>query len=426
MILNRTIAPPSKPVQEVNIVEAQTQYLSNGTPLHVIQAGKQPVVGIELIFKNAGIKHEPRAGVSFFTIKMLSEGTAHRSAFEISEYIDKFGAFLQLLPGVDYATVSLYCLSKHADALSSLLHELTTDASFPAEELAKLKTRQQQRLKVSNEKSSVVASKKLKSVLFGNTHPYGRTLQEEDINQVNQEDLTNFFATHLRSGLEIVVSGDAHQAVIQSIDRHFGQLSSHDQVLSPTAPIDTASEKQHLVEKPDNLQSSIRMGIPLFTKQHPDYSRFSVVNTLIGGYFGSRLMRNIREEKGLTYGISSAMVVHQEAGYFVIGTDVKKALTQLAIDEIYKEIEAIQTQPVGEVELNTVKNYMAGRLLSSVDTPFALAEKFKNIYLYGLGYDFYKNHLTAINAIDAEAIQHMASKYLTISDIKEVVVGNYQ
>lgn len=427
MILDRTVAPPSQAVREVNIIEAQTQYLDNGIPLHVIRAGKQSVVGIELIFRNAGVKHEVKPGVCFFTIKMLAEGTASKSAYELSEYVDKFGAFLQLSPGVDYSTVDIYCLSKYADELLSLLQEIITTASFPEEELAKLKTIQQQRLKVSNEKSSVVASKKMKAVLFGDSHPYGRSLDEEDVNRITREDLLAFYQENLFSQLEITISGDAHEGVIESVNRHFRQLSIKDKPLTTAAvPYHMADGKQHLVERPDNLQSSIRMGIPIFTKQHPDYSSFSVVNTLLGGYFGSRLMRNIREDKGLTYGISSAMVVQQEAGYFIIGTDVKKELTQLAIDEIYKEIEAIQTTPVAEVELNTIKNYMAGRLLSSVDTPFALAEKFKNIYLYGLGYDYYKKHLATINAIDAATIQQMASKYLIIQDIKEAVAGSYQ
>lgn len=427
MILNRTVAPPSQPVQEVDIIEAQTQYLSNGIPLHVIRAGKQPVVGIELIFRNAGVKHEATPGACFFTIKMLAEGTTGRSAYEISEYVDKFGAFLQLSPGVDYSTVNIYCLSKYADEFLSLLQEMISTASFPEEELHKLKVIQQQRLKVSNEKSSVVASKKMKAVLFGADHPYGISLDEDDVKQITREDLMVFYKKNLFSQLEIVVSGDAHEGVIESVNRHFGQLSIKDEPpATAAAALPIANDKQHLVERPDNLQSSIRMGIPVFTKQHPDYSGFSVLNTLLGGYFGSRLMRNIREEKGLTYGISSALVAQQEAGYFIIGTDVKKELTQVAIDEIYKEIEEIQTKPVGDVELNTVKNYMAGRLLSSVDTPFALAEKFKNIYLYGLGYDFYKNHLAIINTIDAATIQKTASRYLKIKDIKEVVVGGYQ
>lgn len=428
MILDRSIAPPSRPIREVNLVEAQTRYLANGVPLHVIRAGKQPVVGIELLFRSAGIKHAIKTGTCFFTLKMLAEGTAQKSAYEISEYADKYGAFLQFSPGVDYSTVDVYCLSKYANELLQLLHEITVEPSFPQEELAKFKTIQKQRLKVNNEKSSMLASKKIKAVLFGAEHPYGKSLEEEDVDKITREDLLAFYENILLSRLEIIVSGDVNEEVIQAVAKHFGQRAmAPESVDRPKIkPFNQAGNKQHIVERPDNLQSSIRMGMPLFTKDHPDYNKFRVVNTILGGYFGSRLMRNIREEKGLTYGINSGVVAHQEAGYFIAGTDVKKEFTGLVIDEIYKEIELLRTKPVNEVELNTVKNYMAGRLLSSVDTPFALAEKFKNVYLYGLNYDFYKSYLDFINTIDANTIQQVAEKYLIPSQIKEVVVGGYQ
>lgn len=428
MILDRSIAPPSRPIREVNLVEAQTRYLANGVPLHVIRAGKQPVVGIELLFRSAGIKHGIKTGTCFFTLKMLAEGTAQKSAYEISEYADKYGAFLQFSPGVDYSTVDVYCLSKYANELLQLLHEITVEPSFPQEELAKFKTIQKQRLKVNNEKSSMLASKKIKAVLFGAEHPYGKSLEEEDVDKITREDLLAFYENILLSRLEIIVSGDVNEEVIQAVAKHFGQRAmAPESVDRPKIkPFNQAGNKQHIVERPDNLQSSIRMGMPLFTKDHPDYNKFRVVNTILGGYFGSRLMRNIREEKGLTYGINSGVVAHQEAGYFIAGTDVKKEFTGLVIDEIYKEVELLRTKPVNEVELNTVKNYMAGRLLSSVDTPFALAEKFKNVYLYGLNYDFYKSYLDFINTIDANTIQQVAEKYLIPSQIKEVVVGGYQ
>ena len=165
--------------------------------------------------------------------------------------------------------------------------------------------------------------------------------------------------------------------------------------------------------------------MPLFKKDAADYHLMRVVNTILGGYFGSRLMRNIREERGLTYGISSGIITMEDAGYLVIGTDVKKQFTQLAIDEVYREIERLRLEPVSAVELRTVKNYLAGKLLNSVDTPFALAEKFKNIYLYGLTYGFYQNYLKTLNDITPEVIQTVANRYLIAANIHEVTVGGY-
>ncbi|WPP48889.1 M16 family metallopeptidase [Catalinimonas niigatensis] len=427
MALDRKVAPPARPIRHVDFLEAETTLLSNGIPVHMIRSGKQAVVGLELVFRHGGIRHGNKNGVAFFTFKMLAEGTQQKDSDTISNEIDKYGAFLQLSPGLDYSSVDLYMLSRYADPLLATLRELITESTFPAGELRKLKKIQQQHLRVNNKKSSVLASKTFKATLFGEQHPYGASLTEEAITAIEQEDLRTFFQHHLKNKLEIIVSGDVSTEVLEAIESHFGDLPiveayPTEDKLPPTA---LSMDKRVIVERSDNLQSSIRMGRPLFTKAHSDYHKMQVLNTILGGYFGSRLMRNIREDKGLTYGISSGLVSLCDAGYFVIGTEVKKENTAHVFEEIYKEMAYLREVPLGDTELNTVKNYMAGRLLSSVDTPFALAEKFKNIHLYGLTYNFYKNHLNTINTIDAASLQEMAQKYLTEENMREVVVGAY-
>jgi zinc protease len=428
MTLNRKAAPPARPIRHVDFLEAETTLLSNGIPVHMIRSGKQEVVGLELVFRHGGIRHGKKNGVAFFTFKMLAEGTQQKDSDTISNEIDKYGAFLQLSPGLDYSSIDLYMLSRYVDPLLATLRELITESVFPAHELRKLKKIQQQQLRVNNKKSNVLASKKFKAALFGEHHPYGGSMTEEAIQAIEQEDLQAFFQHQLKNKLEIIVSGDVTTEVLQAIESHFGNLPmveaypTEDEL--PQAI--SSKDKRIVLERPDNLQSSIRMGCPLFTKNHPDYHKMQVLNTVLGGYFGSRLMRNIREDKGLTYGISSGLVSLCNAGYFVIGTEVKKENTAHVFEEIYREMAYLREAPLGDTELNTVKNYMAGRLLSSVDTPFALAEKFKNIHLYGLTYNFYKNHLNTINTIDAAALQEVAQKYLTEENMREVIVGAYQ
>lgn len=426
MVVDRSIAPPSQAIQHVDLVEASTHQLTNGVPVHVIRAGKQPVVGIELIFRRGGIKYEQQSASCFFTMKMLSEGTRHRSAFQLSSFVDGLGAYLQLTPGLDRSSVELYSLRKHTGVLLALLKEMLTEPVFPEAELVKLKAVQQQHIRVSNEKSNVLASKRLKAILFGEDHPYGKSLTETAINALSRQHLVAFYENNLRSHWEVIVSGDVTKDTLATVDHHLGQIpvAEVSQSLSPAVEFLPVS-KRNLLERSDNLQSSLRMGMPLFKKDAADYHAMRVVNTILGGYFGSRLMRNIREERGLTYGISSGIVALEDSGYLVIGTDVKKQVTQLAIDEIYREIERLCREPVSAIELRTVKNYLAGKLLNSIDTPFALAEKFKNIYLYGLTYGFYQNYLKTLNTITPEAIQVVANRYLVAANIREVIVGGY-
>lgn len=427
MALDRKVAPPARPIRHVDFLEAETTLLSNGIPVHMIRSGKQAVVGLELVFRHGGIRHANKNGAAFFTFKMLAEGTSQKDSSTISDEIDKYGAFLQLSPGLDYSSVDLYMLSRYVDPLLATLKELITESIFPSGELRKLKKIQQQQVRVNNKKSSVLASKEFKAALFGVQHPYGASLTEEAIHAIEQEDLQAFFQHQLKNKLEIIVSGDVSVEVLEAIEAHFGNLPMAEAYPSEDElpPASRSEERRIIVDRPDNLQSSIRLGRPLFTKAHPDYHKMQVLNTVLGGYFGSRLMRNIREDKGLTYGISSGLVSFCDAGYFVIGTEVKKENTAQVFEEIYKEMAHLREAPLGDTELNTVKNYMAGRLLSSVDTPFALAEKFKNIHLYGLTYNFYKNHLNTINTIDAASLQEMAQKYLTEENMQEVIVGAY-
>lgn len=427
MILNRSVPPPSQPIRHVQLSQADTHYLSNGVPVHYINAGKEPVVGIELLLPQAGTKHESVPGSSFFAIKMLAEGTQRRTAYSISNLVDSYGAFLQLNPGIDYASIEIYTLKKYVDPLLSLLAELLNEASFPEGELEKLKAIQIQKIRVSDEKTSTVASKKMRAVLFGDEQPYGKTLTEDRVANVSQSAVVNFYQERIAADWELVVSGQVDEEVLTLLEKHIGTLTVEQKSKIRQADVwaGISGEKKHLEERADNLQSSIRVGMPLFTRDHPDAIPMRILNTVLGGYFGSRLMKNIREEKGLTYGIYSSMVSLQEAGYLVIGTDVKKELTQAALTEIYREIAILRDQPIDANELNIVKNYMAGRLLTSVDTPFALAEKFKNVYLHNLTYAYFQDYLRELNEIRVDSLQTLARRYFQEEKWFEVVVGSY-
>jgi predicted Zn-dependent peptidase len=408
-------------------MEAETTRLSNGLPVHMIRSGKQPVVGIEVIFPGGGVRFEEKNGAAFFAVKMLSEGTASLSAHAVSDTIDSYGAFLQLIPGLDLASADLYMLSKHVHSLFGLLRDLLTEAAFPEEELENFRNIRRQQLNVNEQRSGALASRHFKAALFGEAHPYGKSLTHTDIDAISREDLLSFFRHNLLHRMEIIVSGDVNTEVLQALEDHFGDLPVvQTQTMGELPQPRLMPEKRLLIEKPANLQSSIRIGCRSISKHHPDFHKLRVLNTVFGGYFGSRLMRNIREEKGLTYGINSGLIAMADAAYFIIGTDVKKELTQLAIDEIYHEMRRLQEELLPDTELNTVKNYMAGRLLSSVDTPFALAEKFRNTHFYGLTYDFYKDYLNTINTIDAATLRELARRYLQPENMREVVVGGYR
>lgn len=424
MTLNRTLAPDFHTIEKIDIIRAQSLTLQNGLPLHLINTGTQPLLKLELIF-NAGTKYETKPGVSFFTIKMLTEGTKQWNALAISEYIDQYGAFIELNHGAERVSICLFTLNKHLEKLLPLLVELISEAVFPENELANLKNLTLQNLKVNLEKNNFIASQKFREYLFGVRHPYGYHNKEDDIQQIEREDLIkNFNASLPGNQFDVIVAGQVEEEQIALLDKYLGQLPVNEETIyKHLSDFEQNKEKKILVEKPESLQSSLRLGQHLFSKSHPDYFDIVVTNEIFGGYFGSRLMKNIREDKGFTYGIYSSVVSLSNGGYFVIGTDVKKEFTWQTLAEIEKEAEKMKQKPVEEEELQTVKNYMLGSFANSLSTPFDIADVFKSIYYHQLDYDFYEQYVEKIKGITAGEIIECARKYLNISEMLEVVVG---
>jgi zinc protease len=424
MTLNRTIAPLAHSIQQVNILPAEKYLLDNQIPVYAILAGEQPVVRLELIFE-AGGKYETVQGASQFTAKMLSEGTSQHSAAEISEAFDQFGAFMDISQNADRINISVHCLTKHLPEILPTLQEMLQDSIFPEKELQTIKNITLQTLKVNLEKTSFVAGQVLRENLFGKTHPYGRAMSEANILIINQLALKSFYKNHIKNKpFKIFISGKFGENEIESLNQVFGQT----QVLLPqkstkkTNP-ETIDSTSILIEKTGSVQSTIRIGKVLFGRKNPDFFKFLITNTLLGGFFGSRLMKNIREDKGYTYGISSSLVQQLDAAFFIIGTDVKREFTSQTIDEIHKEIKRLQTELVSDNELNVAKNYMIGAFAGSLNTPFEVADRQKIIILDELPSGFYDNYINQIRAVSAEEVQLMAAKYLIINELSEVIIG---
>ena len=280
-MLDRLTPPSYQTIQKIEYIQAKTEHLSNGIPVHMINAGKQPVLGIEFIFK-AGAKYEPQNGIAFFTNKMLSEGTISRNAIEISDYIDQFGAYLQLNVTPDFSFLEFYTLTKYTEPALKLLGELITTSVFPDSELTILKNIQRQQLRINNEKSNVLASKKTRAALFGENHPYGKSLTEEIIGQIDRDMLYRFFSQYYQGGFEIILSGLVAPETIKLLGKYFGHIEQPSKVQNTYHSEEATPDHRHriVIEKPENLQSSIRVGKLLFTRNHPDFAKVKVVNTI--------------------------------------------------------------------------------------------------------------------------------------------------
>ncbi len=424
MSLDRTIAPPFQNIQTVRFPALQKVNLDNQLPLHVINLGQQPVVRMEIVFE-AGLWYDASTPTaSFFTTKMLSEGTKYHNSVQISEHFDSVGAFLELGTGYDRINITVYGLKKHLAHILTLLKEMIFEATFPQKELNDIKNSVLQGLKINLEKNAYLANNLMRAHVFGKKFPYAYSQKEEDITHIESNDLQQFYQNYIQNKpFSAFLSGQVGEEEIALVNQFLGQHNWQEKQESSPNILPYSTIGVFHTEKPDAIQSSVRAGRLLFTRKHPDFYPFIVCNEILGGYFGSRLMKNIREDKGYTYGVSSNLVPISRVGYWAVAADVKKEHRQATFNEIEKEIRLLQTELVPEEELETVKNYMAGSFAGSLNTPFEVADRVKLMVLENLSLDFYSNHIQNIRQIRPEQILEMAKKYLNFNDLVQVSVG---
>jgi zinc protease len=382
-------------------------------------------VRLEFTFR-AGQLEEHMPLLSSTTNMMLSEGSRTYSSEELNRLLDFYGAFLNLSAEKDRAGIVIFFLSKHVEKVLELSREILFMTSFPEVEFNSLMKKRLQWFMVNREKMQNLANDQFFESVFGMNHPYGRQLKEKDFTNLSTNILREFHTRFYQpENMAIIISGRYPEKIVGLLDDLFGYNIPGKKYREEPGP-ELCSEKRKKVhiEKQDTVQTSIRIGSPTINKRHPDYPGLKVLDSILGGYFSSRLMKNIREEKGYTYGISSSVASLEKSGYKVISTEVGKNNVQNAIDEIYKEICKLQLEPVEKAELDVVRNYMAGELLRMFDGPFALAESFRSVWDFGLDNSYYHRLADKIKTIDADEIILLANTYYNIDDLYQVTAGS--
>ncbi len=420
--MNRAIAPEFVNIKSIEIQEAEHLKLSNDLDLYYVNAGSQDIIKIELLFP-AGMFHQNRSLVASAANNMLVEGTSQLTADQLADQIDYYGAFFEHEAMQDSANVTLYTLKKYMHATLPLFRQAIYDSILPQKEFATFLNNKQQKHFINNEKVSIIARRHFSHLLF-QSHPYGMMVNDADFATIQLAEVQDFYKGHYQTiKPTLVLSGRVESSDIAHIETQFGTIPNLVEFQTPKYELLELVPQKHFIQKKEAIQSAIRIGRLLFNKTHQDYFGMQVLNCILGGYFGSRLMANIREDKGYTYGIGSGVASLSHAGYFFIATEVGAEVTKSALQEIYKELALLRDELVTEDELATVKSYMLGNILRSIDGPFALAEKFKSIHEYGLDYTYYSRYVLAIQNISITDIQQLAIKYLQERDLLELVVG---
>ena len=396
--------------------------LKNGVDVYTVEAGAEEVMSIEWVYY-AGNWFEDKNLVAATTNLMLKNGTSAKTAFEVNEHFEYYGSYLNRSCHSETATVTLHCLTKHIKELLPVVKELLTDSVFPEEELAIAKQNMKQRLKVSLKKSDFVAGRLIDVYLYGEQHPYGRFSREEDFDALTREQLIGFYKNYYLQGkLVLFVAGRLPADLEGMLNENFGDLSNKSIAENKFAIHKSEEKKYRISNDPDGVQGSIRIARPFISRHHPDYMKAQVLNTLFGGFFGSRLMDNIREDKGYTYGIHSYFQNHMHDAAWMISTEAGKDVSEATITEVYKEMKILREELVEDDELLLVKNFLMGTVLGDLDGPFHIIARWKNIILNNLDENYFYQSVDTIKNITAKELQDLANKYLVPEDFYELVV----
>jgi predicted Zn-dependent peptidase len=417
--------PEIHEIEKFVLPSYERRSLDNGIPIYILQSNEPDIFKLEIIFK-AGRFYEAEKAVSKITAGLLKEGSLNFTSAEIARRIDFLGASVITGSGMDYAFIQAHFLGKYFNELIGMISEFTFHPVFDERELSKFKNRQTERLKVELSKNEVLAYRYLTEHIYGKDHPYGYSTDIQDYNSVTRQQIVDHYTKYYNSEqCTIFITGNLNDERYRVINDTFGLMRKSDFSYSDLNYTTNKPELGKFIYENDRMfQSSIRLGKKIFNRHHSDYPALYLLNTILGGYFGARLSANIREDKGYTYGIYSALEMMEQDGYFLISTDVGNEYLELTLAEIYKELKILRDKKVPYKELKLVKNYIKGYMLSAINGNFNTLNLIKIIELAELRTDYFSKFIDKISSFTPANVLETANKYFTDDDLTVVLVGS--
>ncbi len=408
---------------KINICQPESSVLPNGVPLHVIDCSDQDVARVSFVF-NAGTAFQNAPFSASATANLLAEGTSKFTAQQVAEKLDFYGSFYEVSLDRDYAVITFVSLLKFFPQTLEVAREILLAPAFDANEVGIYCTKRKQQLAVERSKAATQARELFSEALFGENHPYGVGYHESRYDDLSRTRLEEFYRRrYTAENCFVVCSGKLDASTCAAIAALAGDIPQGGEKPADAFPAPKSIASKY---KKYNgaVQSAIRVGKLLFTRTHPDFIPMQVVTTLLGGYFGSRLVRNLREERGYTYGIYSAMANLEHAGYMAIATEVATEATEDAVRQISVEMERLRHELVGEQELGMVRNIMTGEVMRILDGPFGIADVTIENIQNGTGNDYLDRFLETVKSVTPEQVRDTAAKYLDPATYTTVIVGS--
>ena len=420
--IKRSKAPIIHTPNDVEALAEKITETSGGVKIYSLEISQFDVVRVSFVFR-AGTKYQKMPFLAATTLNMLSEGTTTKSNKEISDILDLYGIYFDVSIDRDFSIVTICSLSKFFAEAIDILEDILLNPIFPEKELEVLQDRRKNALKLEREKIDYVALENFSQLIYGKNTPYGACYDENDYANIKPIHLKYFYDNYyLVNNLFVVTSGNVTPNIIERVSSICDSLPR--KVFTPVVcPIAEPDPEMKHIKKDESLQSAIKVGRLMFNKQHKDFVAMQLLITILGGYFGSRLIANLREDKGYTYSVFAGLINMEDGGHLVISTEVAAEFTQNALEEIFYEMDVLKRELVPKSELVMVRNVIVGQVLRILDGPFGIAD---------VTIESVQNHtdntsvgdmIREINSISAMKLRELAQEYFDIEKMTIVIVG---
>ena len=421
--------PEVKPFGDFSIDIPRPTVLPNGVELYVAGGGDQDVNRVDVIHRGGLFEEMPRRLVAQSVASQLSQGTGSMSSHEIAECFDYNGAWAGAQCAHNHTMVSLNSLNRCFDKTLPVFRGMISDPVFPEREFQVYRNRCLGAYRTAREQVKYLAGVEMNRIFFGDDYPMAAAISDDDVMALDTDELRRFYRHYFHAANRtVILSGGVTDREIGMVAEAFGS----DEASRPADRLVTMGQQKggsrhfSFIEKPAAVQSAIQMQLPAVPRTHPDYFNLRILVTALGGYFGSRLMSNIREEKGYTYGIGAALIGVRHGGYIIMSTECDCAYTRPLIEEVKHEMAELRREPLSEHELEMVKSSMLSDLVKNLDTPFAVASNISSVVLYGIYPEYFNDHIRAIREATPEALLDVAVRYLFDENLYIAVAGRME
>ena len=417
--------PIIRPMSLESLALPQLQAMPNGVPLYRLSGADKGVVRFDILFKG-GYAVQSKPLLAMFANRMLREGAGELSAAEISQKLDYYGAWIDMYSSQNCNHITLYTMSKHFEPLLQVLEEMIKRPLFLQDNLDTVKRNNRSYFTVNSHKVDVVSQRYFENSLWGEGHPLGHVVEATDYDAITRDDVVEYYNSYYGSrNCAMFIAGSVNDAMLSAIAGSFGndvwgcENACGDFAVAAPSP----HVGRRVVPVQGTMQSAVKMGFMAMESSHPDFHKFRFLCVLLGGYFGSRLMSNIREENGYTYHIAAEMDAYGKRNAFMISSEAATEYVEPLIAEVYRELERLVAEPVDDSEIELVRNYIMGELCREYEGQSAKSEVFINAWLSGVGFDSVNRYIDEIKSVTAADLQRLACGYFKKENMIEVVAG---